>query len=384
MRAAATKRRGSGALIWIISAFFVAFVVWANNAPLDEIVRGPGVLVPASKPKIVQSLEGGILDELNVSEGDEVAAGEVLARLNETRYRAEVQDFEGQILAIDAQLLRLKAELKLVDDFELPERFWDADSNLAASEQSLFEARRFQFVSLLSTAKEQLSLAEEKVAIMENMVSQNAVPAIDLLNAKFEEQDARAERDKVTANHKLERSEEISRLTAELARLEAQVGQSRDQLLRSKLVSPSEGIVNTIYTTTIGGVVQPGEPIFEVIPLNDVLLVEVRIQPKDIAFVTKDMSATVKLSAYDYTIYGSLKGEVIQVSADTFEDTQSPTAEPYYKVLIEVDPDSLDERADVEMRPGMLADAELHVGEKTVMRYLIKPLIKSTEALREP
>ncbi len=385
MKAARAKRRGGATIIWVLAALFVAFVVWANNAPLDEIVRGPGTLVPSGKPKIVQSLEGGILDEINVAEGDTVQLNQGLARLNGTRYRAEVADFESQILTIEAQLFRLNSELELHDQLELPDRFWKEDPELAASEKKLFEARKFQYVSQLDAAEQQMTLATEKVAIMQDMVDQNAMPAIDLLNARVDAGKAREKYDDVKALFQLDRSQEISRLVAELARLKAQVAQSRDQLARSELTSPTEGIVNTIYTTTVGGVVQSGEPIFEIIPLNDELLVEARIQPKDIAFVTTGMNATIKLSAYDYTIHGSLSGTVTQVSADTFEDQQSADQAPYYKVLIRIDPASFEGKSkDFSTRPGMLADAELHVGEKTVMRYIIKPLIRGSEALREP
>lgn len=385
MTGARAKRRGSASLIWILCAFFITFVAWAYNAPLDEIVRGPGTLVPAGKPKIVQSLEGGILDEINVAEGDVVEVNQILARLNGTKFRAEVSDYESQILTIEAQLLRLNAELALEEKLELPKEIWDQDPDLAASEQKLFEARKFQYISQLDAAKEQLTLATEKVAIMQDMVDQNVTPAIDLLNAKVDAGQARASFDDVRAVYQMDRSQEISRLVADLARLEAQVEQSRDQLARSSLASPTQGTVNTIYTTTIGGVVQPGEPIFEITPLNDELLVEARVQPKDIAFVTTGMDATIKLSAYDYTIYGSLKGQVVQVSADTFEDQQSGDQQPYYKVLIKLSPESLEEKAgQLETRPGMLVDAELHSGQKTVMQYIIKPLVRGTEALREP
>ena len=385
MKAASEQRRGTSKLIWILAAFVIAFIVWARNAPLDEIVRGSGVLVPSSNAQVVQSLEGGILDEINVREGDKVVAGQVLAKLNETRYRAEVEDFESQIRSNSAKLARLQAELDRQTNLVLPNALSDADPELAASELQLFRARMLQFQSELADAEEQLQLRTDKVELMTGLVAKNAMPEIDLLNEKLAQGDARAARDRILAEFELQRSEEISTLVAEMARLRAQIEQSRDQLERSRLVSPSEGIVNTIYTTTIGGVVQPGEPIFEITPLNDEMLVEVKIQPKDIAFVANDMETTVKLSAYDYTVYGSLSGKIAQVSADTFEDESSPDGQPYYKVLISVDDYSFPKHDQVvEIRPGMLADAEVHVGEKTVFQYLIKPLVKSSEALREP
>lgn len=385
MRAATEQRRGGAFIIWVLAAFFAAFVTWAYNASLDQIVRGAGVLVPSTSAQVVQSLEGGIVEKINVREGDIVERGQVIARLNETRYRAEVRDFESQILAIEAKLLRLRAELDRLDSFTLPKEIRATAPNLASSEEQLFKARLQQFESDLAAAIEQYRLETEKVTLMETMVAQQVLPAVDLLNAKTAANEARSVRDSLLATFSLERSDEISMLVADLARLRAQVEQSNDQLARSRLLAPTDGIVNTIHITTLGGVVQPGEPIFEITPLNDEILVEVRIRPEDIAFINTSMPTTVKLSAYDYTVYGSLKGEISQVSADTFEDDTSPEATPYYKVLVALDPVSLEERANVfEIRPGMLADAEVHVGEKTVMQYLLKPLIKSKEALREP
>ncbi len=385
MKAASEKRRGSAALIWILSLFAVSFVIWANNAPLAEIVRGPGVIVPASSAQIVQSLEGGILDEINVSEGDTVEVGQVIAKLNRTKYLAEVRDFESQILTIEARLIRLQAELGGAEEIVFPATFHASNPMLVTSEENLFHSRLLKFNSEFRAAEEQLALDQERVETMEELVSQGALPALDLLDARSAATDALFARDNLVATFELERSDEISRLVSDLARLRAQVEQSKDQLVRSSLVSPTTGIVNTIYTTTVGGVVQSGEPIFEITPLNDELLVEVRIQPKDIAFLSLGMFTTIKLSAYDYTIHGSLQGEISQISADTFEDNQAPDQEPYYKVLIALDKTSLATKSDVfDVRPGMLADAEVHVGERTVMQYLLKPLIKTQEALREP
>jgi len=385
MIAANESRRGGARIIWLLTALVLVFFGWAHNAPLDEIVRGPGTLVPSSNAQIVQSLEGGILDEIAVREGDIVEPGQTIASLNSTRYLAEVRDFEGQIMAIRAQLMRLRAELAQSETFKLPAEIWDRDPELAASEEQLFIARQQKYQSSIAAAREHLSLQEDQVTMIGGMVSQNAMPAIELLNARQLASELRASRDTLEADYQLERSEDISLLLAELARLTAQVEQSRDQLARSTIASPVRGVVNTLHVSTVGGVVQPGAPIFEITPLNDELLVEARIAPKDIAFVAPEMPSTVKLSAYDYTIYGSLPGKVVQISADTFEDDQAQDAQPYYKVLISVDTAAFSARQNVaDIRPGMLADAELHVGEKTVLQYLMKPLLKSSEALREP
>lgn len=385
MKASRARNRKSSAIVWILAAFCVCFVVWAKNAPLDEIVRGSGVLVPSSRNQIVQSLEGGILTAIHVREGDRVEAGQTIASLNETRFRAEVRDFEGQIFTLRARLMRLQAELEGATTFELPEEFWLADPDLSRSEEEIFIANTFDFSTKSEAAKERVALQAQEVELIMNMVDQRAMPAIDLIDARMAALEAQSALDSLVAEYRVVRAEAISELLSELARLTAQVEQSRDQLNRSTLVSPSDGIVNTIFTTTIGGVVQSGVPIFEITPLDDELLVEIRIRPEDIAFVYAKMDTTIKLTAYDYTIYGSLKGVVTQISADTFEDTESPDSIPYYKVLVSVDATSLAKKAGVfEIRPGMLAEAELYVGSKTVLQYLITPLIKTSEALREP
>lgn len=381
---APTGRSGSR-VIWVLSFLVIAFVFWARNAPLDEVVRGPGTLVPASQNQIVQSLEGGILDEIVVGEGDIVAQGEVIARFNQTRFRADVEDLEGQILSREAQKLRFEAEIAATDTFTLPDDIWQRDAELAASEEQLFIARREKHLAAIQSLEEQALLQADRVSLMRNMVDQNAMPALELLNAEVVESESRAALEELGAQYQLERAEELATVVSELAQLRAQVAQSRDQLSRSTLLSPADGVVNTVYVSTVGGVVQSGEPIFEITPLNDELLVEVRILPRDIAFIAVDMPATIKLTAYDYTVFGSLSGKVVQVSADTFEDEQSPNNESYYKVLVQIDPASLEERREVfEIRPGMVSDVELYAGQKTVMQYLMTPLIKSSEALREP
>ena len=386
MIAAKAKRsRNSSRLIWILTAFVGAFIVWASNAALDEIVRGSGTLAPKSNAQVIQSLEGGILNEILVSEGDSVARGQVLVKLNETRFKADVANFESQIRAVDARILRLRAELEKSEAFDLPAAINEADPDLADAEKRLFFANALLFASELGTAEEQLRLETDKVELMQTLVAQEAMPEIDLINQRITVGNVRAERDKLLSDYELRRTEELSELVAERAKLVAQIEQSRDQLQRSQLVSPSDGIVNTVHTTTVGGVVRPGEPIIEITPLDDEMLIEARIQPKDIAYISEGMRTTVKLTAYDYTIYGSLEGRITQISADTVADETAAEATPYYKVLVAVNDYTFPIRQEeVDIRPGMLADAEVHVGQKTVMQYLLKPLIKSTDALREP
>ena len=185
----------------------------------------------------------------------------------------------------------------------------------------------------------------------------------------------------------LDRAQEYSDVLKELSTLRQNLKASTDQLDRTLLRSPMRGIVNNLSVTTIGGVVRPGEEILQIIPLDEELFVEARVKPEDIAGVRRGQAATVKLSAYDYTIYGTLKGEVKLISADTFKDDRArdPDGDPHYKVTLAVDTEHLTLRqSELEIRPGMQASVELHTGSKTVLQYLLKPLYKSKEAFREP
>jgi len=257
--------------------------------------------------------------------------------------------------------------------------------DLVVSEQALLKARQSDYVSRVEGAKQVLKQAEREKGLLEDLLQKKIVALIEVTRARKAFADAKIRYDEVVTQTELERATEYSDTLKEIAALRQNLKSSQDQLTRTVLVSPMRGIVNNLSVTTIGGVVRPGEEIAQIIPLDEELFVEAQVAPKDIAGVRPGQAATVKLSAYDYTIYGSLKGEVKVISADTFRDENVRDAEPHYKVTLAVDTGNLtDRQRRIEMRPGMLADVELHTGEKTILRYLMKPLYKSQEAFREP
>lgn len=375
--------------LWTIrlaAASIAFFLIWASFASLDRIVRGPGKVVPSSKAQIIQSLEGGILSELLVWEGKVVEKGETLARLSDARFDGSYKELEGQVLALKARLFRLEREQEFAETLELPEEFWNKDRNLAQSEDQFFKARRAEYLSTRASLESAISLAEEKTSMLTRLTRDRLSPEIELLNARQAQNEAEAKLRTLESEYRTSRSEEYAAALTELKQLEATLGIRADQLDRTVLVSPARAIVNEIMVTTIGGVAPPGEPILELTPLDDALRIEARVSPKDVAFVRSDMPATIKLTAFDYTIYGSLKGSVVHVSSDTFEDETQRDEQPYYKVLVEVSADALEEaHPDIEIRPGMIADAELHVGSRTVFQYLTKPIFKTYDtAFREP
>lgn len=378
---------GPSLTIWLVAFTVWAFIIWAAFAWIDEIVRADGEVISSSRPQIIQNLEGGILAELLVAEGDVVNRGDVLARLHGTQFRSSVEDLLDQITALEIKRLRLEAELKGQDEFEVPMAFADRSETIVASERALLKARQLDFKSRKEGARRVLEQAASETDLMENMLKKKVVALIEVTRARKAQADAQVHYDEIVTGTELERANEYSDTLKEIATLRQNLKASEDQLNRTILRSPMRGVVNNLVVTTIGGVVRPGEEILQIIPLNDELFVEARVAPENIANIRAGQEATIKLTAYDYTIYGTLKGHVDVISADTFKDERAREADgnPHYKVTVRVDMNGLtDRQARIEIRPGMQASVELHTGERTVLQYLMKPLYKSREALREP
>lgn len=381
------EMRRPSMVVWLSGASVVVFLLWAAFAWVDEIVRAEGSMISSSRPQIIQNLEGGILAELAVGEGDIVEKGAVLARLHGTQFQSSVDDLMDQISGFEIRRLRLEAELEGMFDFEVTRDLAQRTPDIVASERALLLARQSDFVSRTDGAQRVLAEAEREKQLLENLLERKIVSLIEVTRARKVYADARIKFDEIVTQSELERAREYSDVLKELATLRQNLKASTDQLNRTVLVSPMRGIVNNLSVTTIGGVVRPGEEILQIIPLDEELFVEARVKPENIAGVRPGQAATVKLSAYDYTIFGALKGTVKLISADTFKDERArdPDGDPHYKVTLQVDTDNLTERqASLEIRPGMQASVELHTGSKTVMQYLLKPLYKSKEAFREP
>lgn len=379
--------RGPSWVVILSSLAFVVFVIWAALASVDEIVRGQGTLVSSSRPQTVQNLEGGILAELLVKEGDVVESGAVLARLHTTRFQSSVDEIEDQLTALDVRRLRLEAELAGQFDFEVPSELALRRPGLVDSEKTLLRARQQDYVSRSEGAARVLAEARQEKELLEDLLERKIVALIEVTRARKAYADAKIRHDEIVTQTELDRAEAFSDTLKEMAVLRQTLRGNQDQLNRTVLTAPMKGIVNRLGVTTIGGVLKPGEEIAEIIPLDEELFIEARIKPQDVAGVLPGQEATIKLSAYDYTIYGALKGRVKFISADTFEDERArgPEAEPHYKVTLSVDQTGFtDRQRAIAMRPGMLAQVELHTGERTILQYLLKPLYKSKEAFREP
>ncbi len=380
------QARGPGRTIWLIVGTVLLFFVWAAFAWVDEIVRAPGQVVSTSRPQIIQNLEGGILASLEVAEGDVVEAGQTLARLHGTLYQSKVDELRDQIAALEIRRHRLEAEMAGATDFEVPVALSARLPDIVASERTLLAARQDDFIARREGARQVMDQAAKEMDLMENMLERDLVPLIEVTRARKIFRDAENRHSDTITQGELERATEYSKTLAEIASLAQGLKAAEDQLGRTVLVAPLRGVVNKLSVTTIGGVVRPGEEILQIAPLDEEMLIEARVKPQNIATVRVGQKATIKLSAYDYTAWGTLSAEVMVVSADTFRDDRSRNADgdPHYKVTLRVDPVSLNSRAaGIEIRPGMQAEVELQTGGKTVLTYLTKPLWKSREALRE-
>lgn len=380
------RSRGPSLTIWAIVLTAVLFVVWAALAWVDEIVRASGEVVSSSRPQIIQNLEGGILAELNVGEGDVVEAGQTLARLYGTQYQTNVDELDDEIAALEIRRARLEAEMLGEADFAVALEIEERVPAIAASERSLLTARLAEFQARVSGAEAVAEQTARELELVERMYDREIAPLIEVTRAKKAHSDARNKLSEAITGTEKERATEYAKLQGELASLRQKRKLSEDQLSRTILVAPLRGVVNKLSVTTIGGVVRPGEEILQIIPLDDALFIEAKVKPRDIASVRQGQAATIKLSAYDYTIYGSMQAKVTFISADTFKDDRSrnPDGDAHYKVTLAVDQSQFTERQkSIVIRPGMQAEVELQTGGKTILTYLTKPLYKANEAFRE-
>jgi len=347
-------------VIWIVAALIATFIVWAKFAILDEIVRGAGKVVPTGKTQIVQNLEGGILAELNVKEGDEVAQGQIVAKLSDTKFKGSFGELEREQRFLKIKLARLSKEIEKSDSFSPSNENQKFAPNIAKSEVQLFTARLQEYNTTKLSLEDSVKLYTKELNLLSKLSKDGVVPPLDAIQAEQKTSEARKKLNSLETEYMLTRTEEYAETLAELKKLEQTLSIREDQFVRTTLKSPARAIVNKVLVSTIGGVVGPGEEILELIPLDDELLIEAKIDPKDIAFVHPNMNATIKFTAYDYTIYGSFQGTVRHISADTFEDETRRDGTPYYKVGIEINEKDLEFLGkEIAIRPGMLAEAEL-------------------------
>ncbi|MBL4801383.1 MAG: HlyD family type I secretion periplasmic adaptor subunit [Emcibacter sp.] len=410
-------------LLLSIFGFFAIFILWASFAELDEVTRASGRVVPSKKMQIIQNLEGGIIKEIIVKQGDRVKAGDVLVKLDGTQFKADFNRNKEEYQMLKSKLVRLTAESQFKEPVFDPV-FVRENEELVRNERNLYRARKAEFEASLNSLKARL-----------RQIEQEAIEAkISLISAKSGEQAARAEVDmlkplvekgieprlelmraeqrliQATGDHqiallnigKTKKMVEEVNLQIEAARQnfranaftelnEAQNHANKlhdalpallDKVSRTDVIASTNGTINRVLVTTIGGVIKPGQPIVELVPLDDTLLIEAEVQPSDIAFLWSGQPARVKLTAYDYSRYGSLEAYVENISADAITNDQGNS---FYIIKIRTVKNNLStDKGNLPILPGMIAEVDILNGKKTIMRYLMNPVLKLKDnAFRE-
>lgn len=376
--------QGANLLLWLIAAVIGGSIAWAAYATLDEVTKGVGKVIPSSSVQTVQNLEGGIIAELLVSEGDRVAEGDILVRIDDTISNASYQENLTGAEALRASLVRLQAEAHGEETIDFPEELVASRPDLITRETSLFEKRRGELAEQCKTLENSLRLASDELAMTIPLVEKNIVSKVDQMKLEREVNEVGGKLKEITGAFQSESMEQFNEIKARLEGLEQIVAGRQDQVRRTVVRSPAAGTVNHVHTKTLGGVIQPGEPIVDIVPDDDTLLVEAKIRPADIAFLSPGQKAVLKFTAYDFSMFGGLEGIVEHISADTIQDEIDK--EHYYQIKVRNQSGGLTAKdgSALPIIPGMVTEVDILTGQRTVLQYLLKPFHRMRfNALRE-
>ncbi|PAU65797.1 hemolysin secretion protein D [Pseudomonas sp. PIC25] len=409
--------------VWSVAIFLIVALLWARFAVLEEVTTGEGKAIPSSKVQTVQNLEGGIVAEIFVREGQVVDKGDTLLRLDDTRFLSNKGETEADRLALVARIERLSAEAE-GRPMAVPEEVRRKAPQLAEDEQALYHSRQQRLQSEQRTLQEQLRQKEQELAefrakaqqyrsslgliqqelnMSQPLVGTGAISEVEVLRLRRSAVEMRGSLDATTLaipraeaavgeiKSKIEESvlafrsdafKELNEVRTELQKITATGLAIQDRVSRTTVVSPVHGVIKQLKVNTIGGVVQPGSDLLEIVPLEDSLLIEAKVRPQDVAFLHPGQKAMVKFSAYDYTIYGGLKADLELISADTITDEEGKS---FYLIQVRTEKSHLgSDEHPLLIIPGMIATVDIITGEKSVLDYLLKPVLKArAEALRE-
>ncbi len=414
----------SKVIFTIVVGIFAIFLIWATFAEIDELARGGGKVIPTDKVQTVQSLDGGIISEIFIKEGDIVKFDAPLMKIDTTRFQATLEESRQEYLSLLALKARLEKEATVNIDEPLQELVFDEKilqdpSRYDLNEKMLYENRYRELkssISVLATQesqkiqelkeiestikklKDNLGFIEEQKKTIKQLVERKIKSNIDLLDmekeynqtkgdlltanlsitrSNFAIQEARNKIQERLNTFRSEASNELQKTVSQINRFEAKLVGDKDKVDKTTITSPVDGIVKQLNFNTIGGVIQPGVDLIEIVPLSDALVVEAKIDPKDIAFINPSQKAIIKITAYDFSIYGGLEGKIIEISADSIIDKESKEGKSYYRVLVKTDKNYLERKGKkLPIIPGMVATVDIVTGKKTIMDFILKPILK--------
>ena len=372
-------RRKYSPALWLLLLGLIAFVCWASVFRINQVARAGGEVIASSRVQIIQAVDGGVLETINVREGDRVKQGQILAQLDQTRIGAAVKEVDVRLSALQAKATRLRAEVTETSELVFDQavmRF----PELVKVEQALFQQRRLGLAEELRTLNVAVELAREEADLIANLAKSGDVNRTEVIRAARALNDAEAKLINRRNRYLEEARIELNKTDDGIAQNIQILAQRQQELKDSVFTASLPGIVKNIRVTTVGGVLRASEELMQIIPVDDDLIVEAKVLPADIASVKPGLEATIRFDPFDYTIFGAVIGEVVYVSADTLKEETSRGEEIYYRVHISPQsyPALTTAGKELAILPGMTAQVDIRTGDRTVMEYLLKPLRKTT------
>lgn len=375
----------SSAILYLLTLLTVIGLAWASVSKVDEVTLAEARVIPSSREQVISSLEGGVLAELLVHEGDLVEKGQPIVRLEPTRFESQYKEGISKQLSLKATRARARAEA-----YNLPLDFppeVKQNALLVSNETKAYEARKRVLEESVFALRKSQELIANEIAISEKLSKQGLFSEVELSRLRRQENDLNQQIMERINRFRADANSELTRTEAELGQLAPNLNARLDTLERTTLRAPVNGIVKNLRFTTIGAAVSPSAPILDIVPGDSALLFEARLDPKDVSHVSIGLPVSIKLTAYDSATFGELKGKVEMISPDTFrEDARPVEGQPanYYRVMISgaIDPENPKQKT-MQIIPGMQAQTQIKTGQKTVMQYLLKPLTKAKDAFRE-
>ena len=365
------------AIVWIVFFVLLIFGVWAHWAKLDQITRAPGAVIASSRTQIIQSQEGGTINDLLVKEGDTVEADQVLLKFERTRFETSYLEARAKAAGLLATVARLQAEM-LGTKLEFPPELGKYP-DFKKSQTMLFNKRQAAIKEEISALQSMINLVQQELQMTEPLLKSGDVSRTDILRLQRQLVELKSQVTNKRNKYFQDAQAELNKAQEELAGVQQSLTQRKSQLDLTELRAPVRGVVKNVRITTLGGVIRPGEEVMQIVPLEDDLIIQAKVSPADIAFLKIGQDVAVKIDAYDYTVYGELAGKLTYISADTLSEDLRQGEQPYYRAQVRTLGRQFSGRPDekLEIQPGMTATIEVKTGQRTVLQYLTKPVIKT-------